>query len=249
MMLAKIVPANQPISGNLLEEFKMNLPPQSDAGIRLGWDDEQILVGICVQMIEKPIKNQVLKKRIDAPLGWWDINIDVRQVAIRKFQWESLNSVENSTESKIVSGQLDSSQSRTSHTKSIQLKISGPNSDHYWFLLLCTLHRQKSLVTKDNGLQNPIRNHEQKWKSAKIRQQIRMVIQNQGFDSLFDKTETSLRKFLWIRIRLSDISEEDLVWTDSSNQFSSKFQSTRCAFKRYVESRNASYSKKPLKQK
>jgi len=126
---------NQPISGNLLEEIQDELPPQSDAGIRLGWDDEQILVWYLRQMIENPLEPGS-KKRIDAPLGVMGYHIDVRQVAIGN-QWESLNSVEINESQNMFSGQLDSSKAELPY-QVYPTKISGPNSDHYW--CLCTMH-------------------------------------------------------------------------------------------------------------
>jgi hypothetical protein len=41
----KIVHAVQPVSRNLLSETPEEGKPVKDAGIRLGWDDEQILFG------------------------------------------------------------------------------------------------------------------------------------------------------------------------------------------------------------
>jgi hypothetical protein len=91
---AKIVHAMQPRSRQLLEEQNESGHPVKDMGIRLGWDDEQILIWYLRQLAED---NSVLNpdKRLDAPLGVFGYAVDVRETATPAQQWQSLNGVTN----------------------------------------------------------------------------------------------------------------------------------------------------------
>ena len=74
---AKVVHAFQPASQNLLEEKSDGFHPTGDAGIRLGWDDEQILIWYIRQLAEDASVGA--GKRIDAPIGMFGYRIDVRE--------------------------------------------------------------------------------------------------------------------------------------------------------------------------
>lgn len=63
---AKIVHATQPVSSNLLSDEPDGQHVQKDIGVRLGWDDEQILIWLNRQMLADP---STPGKRIEAPLG------------------------------------------------------------------------------------------------------------------------------------------------------------------------------------
>ena len=81
----KIVHAAQPVSRNLLSETPEEGKPVKDAGIRLGWDDEQILIWYL---------RQLGSDRVDAPLGVFGYAIDVRETAPAPgTAWETLNKV------------------------------------------------------------------------------------------------------------------------------------------------------------
>lgn len=80
---AKIVHAAQPPSRHLLAESADEGKPVKDVGIRLGWDDEQILIWYLRQLSE----------RVDAPLGVFGYAVDVRETANPETAWETLNEV------------------------------------------------------------------------------------------------------------------------------------------------------------
>jgi hypothetical protein len=80
---AKIVHAVQPQSRNLIAESHEEGKPVKDAGIRLGWDDEQILIWYLRQLTE----------RLDAPFGVFGYAVDVRETAKPENPWETLNEV------------------------------------------------------------------------------------------------------------------------------------------------------------
>ncbi|MDL1894922.1 hypothetical protein FBQ82_01485 [Anaerolineae bacterium CFX7] len=90
---AKIVHAYQPHSRNLLSEESDGAHPVKDAGVRLGWDDEQILIWYMRQMMIDPTVVTNPDKRLDAPLGVFGYAVDVRDTSNAANPWESLNSV------------------------------------------------------------------------------------------------------------------------------------------------------------
>ncbi len=73
----KIVHANQPVSSNLLLETEdKELPVITEAGIRLAWDDEQLLIWMNRQMKQDP--TLAPGRRMDAPMGVIQYRVDVR---------------------------------------------------------------------------------------------------------------------------------------------------------------------------
>lgn len=87
---AKIVHATQPVSQNLLVEDPDGFAPLTDVGIRLGWDDEQILIWQNRQLKEDPTVPPVPGKpqRLDAPMGVFGYRIDAR--ALNDLDWHTL---------------------------------------------------------------------------------------------------------------------------------------------------------------
>lgn len=77
---AKIVHATQPVSQNLLAADPDGFTPLTDIGIRLGWDDEQILIWQNRQLKEDPTVPKVpgQPQRLDAPMGVFGYRIDAR---------------------------------------------------------------------------------------------------------------------------------------------------------------------------
>ena len=73
----KIVHASQPVSSDHLKETEdKELPVITDAGIRLGWDDEQLLIWMNRQM--KQDEALPAGRRTDAPMGAFQYRVDVR---------------------------------------------------------------------------------------------------------------------------------------------------------------------------
>jgi hypothetical protein len=78
---AKIVHATQPVSQNLLAEAPDGFAPLTDIGIRLGWDDEQILIWQNRQLKADPTVPKIggQPQRLDAPMGVFGYRIDARE--------------------------------------------------------------------------------------------------------------------------------------------------------------------------
>lgn len=105
----KIVHANQPVSGDLLREKEdKDLPVITDAGIRLGWDDEQLLIWMNRQLKEDEAIGVGLGRRTDAPMGVMQYRVDVRlrsDDAANPAPWMPLCKVRNKA-NLVIGGQL-----------------------------------------------------------------------------------------------------------------------------------------------
>ncbi len=82
---AKVVHVTQPVSSNLLSEEPDGAHPQKDVGVRLAWDDEQLLIWQNRQLLADPATPG---KRVDAPLGVFFYRVDVRETGDP--DWHSL---------------------------------------------------------------------------------------------------------------------------------------------------------------
>ncbi|MBC7928780.1 MAG: hypothetical protein H7039_24315, partial [Bryobacteraceae bacterium] len=91
---ASIVHAKQPVSQNLLEEKPDGFAPLTDIGIRLGWDDEQILIWQNRQMTIDTTVPKIAGKgqRLDAPSGVFGYRVDARKSGD---DWRSLVRVQS----------------------------------------------------------------------------------------------------------------------------------------------------------
>ncbi|WP_276484001.1 hypothetical protein [Paraflavitalea pollutisoli] len=88
---AKIIHAGQQVSNNILSERQDGPAPQTDTGIRLAWDDEQIMIWYLRQLSANPMEPG---KRLDVPMGVYGYRIDVRNTEAGG-DWRSLNRVES----------------------------------------------------------------------------------------------------------------------------------------------------------
>jgi hypothetical protein len=98
---AKIAHGVQPVSQNLLAEDSDGFTPLADIGIRLGWDDEQILIWQNRQLKADPTVPKIAgqPQRLDAPMGAFGYRIDARKHPDN--DWHSLVRVRSKAEIKI----------------------------------------------------------------------------------------------------------------------------------------------------
>ncbi|MEO6187377.1 MAG: hypothetical protein ABIO82_05140, partial [Ginsengibacter sp.] len=145
---AKIIHATQPVSGNLLKESQDGFHPVKDLGIRLAWDDEQILIWYIRQLSENPEEPGT---RLDAPLGVFGYRIDVKEDAPGA-AWQSLNKVK----SKAVY-QIQGTSIGNTGNEEIELpyqvfptQLDNDTNSPYWLPMYYTNWIGKSLVLKDS---------------------------------------------------------------------------------------------------
>ncbi len=142
---AKIVHAAQPVSANVLSEEPDGLHVQKDMGIRLGWDDEQILIWQNRQVLADPASGA----RLDAPLGVFTYRVDVRQKG--QPDWGSLVRVRN--KKKLTLAGQSVSPAKTPLETGVQVfpvKINAGPSTDYWLPSYFTQWYGPSLVLPDN---------------------------------------------------------------------------------------------------
>jgi hypothetical protein len=145
---AKIVHAFQPVSANLLAEEPDGIHVQRDAGIRLGWDDEQILIWQNRQLLEDPTTPN---QRIDAPLGVFSYRIDVREKTAAGSDWASLVEVRNK-DSLMLAGETIAA-AQTGLETGVQVFPSKINADPkttFWLPSFFTQWYGASLVLPDD---------------------------------------------------------------------------------------------------
>jgi hypothetical protein len=154
---AKIVHTVQPPSRNLLAEESDGAHPVKDAGIRLGWDDEQILIWYLRQMrIDETVMIDP-DKRIDAPLGVFGYAVDVREAALIPKSWESLNSVHSKAVLSIPKDKTPGAEAIPIGSFTGELpyqvypaQLDGDKTNNYWLPMYFTNWNGHSMVLPDN---------------------------------------------------------------------------------------------------
>jgi hypothetical protein len=152
---AKIVHSSQPVSSNLLSEHQDGAHPVNDAGMRLAWDDEQILIWYVRQLT-----NNSAGERIDVPLGVFGYKIDVRKEG--DAGWSSLNLVKSKKQYDIGGASLGNNSGDTLELP-FQVFPTQPDNDTtapYWLPMYYTSWIGKSLVLKDTDAVKIYRNNE-----------------------------------------------------------------------------------------
>ncbi len=146
---AHIVHSNQPVNQYYLEEKDLSNPPMKDTGIRLGWDDEQLLIWHNRQLSQK---DEASGLPVDAPLGVSGFIIDAKDIT-NGTGWISLNAVV--TASKLILGDVDDNiniaPAGTPLETGVEVTPSQlqTNTD-YWMPMYFTSWVGKSLVLTDN---------------------------------------------------------------------------------------------------
>ncbi len=195
---AKIVHANQPISGNMLAEKPDGFAPQSETGIRLGWDDEQILVWYIRQLAENP---QEAGKRVDVPLCVNGYHIDVREPGKN---WESLNAIELDATHPLVK-ELSSNQTEIPY-QVYPNKISGPSDEFFWMPMYYASWLGKSMVAEDKVAISLFKTDQTYSEFAKGVQNKPGVTPNKLLKPLPLDTDLRYGGTYEFRVRLADIS-------------------------------------------
>jgi len=143
---AKIVHAVQPVSANILAEEPDGIHVQKDIGVRLGWDDEQILIWQNRQMLSDP---STPGQRIEAPLGVFSYRVDVRKADDPI--WHSLVRIRNKRALTLAGIQV--SARRTEIETGVQVfpsTVNGDTTAQYWLPSYFTQWYGPSLVLPDS---------------------------------------------------------------------------------------------------
>jgi hypothetical protein len=233
---AKIVHAFQPVSQSLLLEKSDGFHPTHEAGIRLGWDDEQILIWYIRQLAEESPGSNA---RIDAPIGTFGYKIDVREDKAVPGAWSSLNQVRSKAPLKVVDSAthtaitLGSFDDKELPYQVYPAQLDGHGAKPYWLPMYFAAWTGKSMVLPDVEA-SKIYQHGDAKQIDKINvsgppsNRLNMIYESSGI-------ATTLRygKPYQFRIRLGDMSGggPGLAMTPQDETPS---QTTKCRFKRYV---------------
>lgn len=226
---AKIVHANQAESGNLLEEKPDGLSPQSDSGIRLGWDDEQILVWYLRQILEnssEPGSN----KRLDAALGVMGYHIDVKK-ADAGSEWESLNVIQINPSQNELARNFSGQRAELPY-QVYPTKIAGIKSSSYWLPMYYAYWIGKSLSTEDRDAMEIYKTNQVNGKELNGIEK-GMVNPNQVLSPGEIKTLLRYGNTYRFRIRMADISGGGPALTDEPLN-AAPSPETSVSFKRFV---------------
>ena len=142
----KIIHCMQPVSANLLLEpgqENQGAQPTRDFGIRLGWDDEQLLIWQNRQMTIDPD----LGARLDAPMGVFNYRIDVRKTGDDDTKWNSLTKVQGD----LVLNGIDIGNINDELGVEVgPTQLDGQKDGIFWLPMYYTLWGGTSLIIKDD---------------------------------------------------------------------------------------------------
>jgi hypothetical protein len=233
---AKVVHAFQPVSQSLLLEKSDGFHPTHEAGIRLGWDDEQILIWYIRQLAEESPNS---KTRIDAPIGTFGYKIDVREDKAVPGGWNSLNQVSSKAALKVVDPVSHTAITLGNFTDKelpyqvYPAQLDGHGDKPFWLPMYFAAWAGKSMVLPDEEASEIYQHHK-----AGSRPEINVsgAPQNQ-LNKLYEPSgiATTLRygKPYQFRIRLGDMSGGGPALA-TTPQDETPSQTTKCRFKRYV---------------
>lgn len=142
---AKLVHSFQPVSQNLLQEETDGFHPTKETGIRLGWDDEQILTWYVRALAEDTSIGA--GQRLDAPLGVSGYKIDVREQGIAS--WDTLNFVTSKAPLSIAQQNLGDFAGELNYNV-YPSQINGDASNSYWLPMYFANWAGKSMVLHDD---------------------------------------------------------------------------------------------------
>jgi hypothetical protein len=142
---AKIVHSFQPVSQNFLQEQSDGFHPTKETGIRLGWDDEQILTWYVRALAENTSVGPM--QRIDAPLGVFGYKIDVREQGVAN--WDTLNYVTSKAPLAIAQQSIGDFAGELNY-QVYPSQINGDTSNNYWLPMYFANWAGKSMVLHDN---------------------------------------------------------------------------------------------------
>ena len=226
---ARIVHANQPVSANMLAEAQDGIHPVKDVGIRLAWDDEQILIWYVRQLSASPDDPG---KRVDAPLGVAGYRVDVQNST---GGWDSLNMVTTKPGTDYSVNGCDSGIQQGDQVELpyqvFPTQISNDPNAPYWLPMYYTNWIGKSLVLKDSDAVAINRQNENKDLDPKGNPNT--VDPGRLFDEVAASTKLLYGNTYNFRVRLMDVSgggpgQDDLDNDPGPSPF------TTLNFKRYL---------------
>ncbi len=193
---ATIVHANQPVSGNVLKEEADGFHPQKEMGIRLGWEDEQILIWYLRQLAV----DQNTNERLDAPLGVMGYHVDVKKSTAADNEWESLTAVKSNGNMQLETidiGKYDGELPYQVYPTKIYTDDGTDAANNYWLPMYFANWNNTSIVLPDKTAAKIYQNETENNTPVKI---------SDTYSALETKTKLIYGNEYQFRVRLSDIS-------------------------------------------
>lgn len=247
---AKIAHAFQPVSHNLLLEQSDGFHPTKEVGIRLGWDDEQILVWYIRQLAEEVAGS---KKRIDSPIGAFGYKIDVREKATPPLPWESLNRVSSKAPLSVINPFTQDMISLGNFTDKeltyqvFPTQLDGDPTKPYWLPMYFATWGGKSMVLPDDDAA-AIYQNEKAVTNTLTHVDGTSASSLNGLNKVYDPaplaTKLMYGKLYQFRIRLGDLSGGGPE-VDSVVEHETPSQVADCHFKRFVAPSTVRIAKLP----
>jgi hypothetical protein len=217
---ATIVHANQPVSGNLLKEEQDGFHPQKDLGIRLGWEDEQILIWYLRQLAV----DENASDRLDAPLGVSGYHIDVKPAAAGPNNWESLTAVKSNGNMMLEDISIGNFEGELPY-QVYPSKIHGLAGGNYWLPMYFANWNNASLVIPDDTAAKIYANKDDKNKPVAV---------SNTYSPVAINTKLKYGNEYNFRVRLADISGGGPLANTLSPDNLSVSHIAHSFFKRYV---------------
>jgi hypothetical protein len=139
---AKIVHGNQPTSADAAVGNENDLPAATDAGIQIGWDDEQVAIWHDRQLRTAYAKEESTFAAEEVPMGILGYRVDVREPGQ---SWQSLSTVQGTV--KAASVLLPFTHDQT--IEPTPVRSQGGNDKEAWLPRYFAQWRGKSLVVSD----------------------------------------------------------------------------------------------------
>lgn len=227
---AKIVHVNQPVSGNLLAEEQDGFHPQKEMGIRMGWDDEQILIWYLRQLAKDTNVNGGMD-RLDAPLGVAGYHIDVKEADMVGAAWESLTAVQSKNDMFLEDINIGRYKGELPF-QVYPVKLYGVAASNYWLPMYFANWNDHSLVIPDKTASD-IHLISEGMQNVNGTLENRNVDLSDTYSSITANTKLRYGKAYSFRIRLTDLTGGGPDNTKQPNNLSRSCEA-ETRFKRYV---------------
>lgn len=191
---ATIAHANQPVSGNLLREQQDGFHPQKEVGIRLGWEDEQILIWYLRQLAV----DENSTERLDAPLGVAGYQVDVKKTTDGDNEWESLTAVKSNGNMQLENINIGPYSGELPYQVYPTKVYDGEtDANNYWLPMYFANWNNTSIVLPDKTAARIYQSESEKNTPVKI---------SDTYSEIETKTKLVYGNEYQFRVRLSDIS-------------------------------------------